>query len=192
MAVEPMTPQALQALEDLGAALRELQDVATSNEAPAAVAAAAARALTAVTEQLRPFAADLASEDSFRRYVQTSGSHTLNPVLEIQRQEHGFIEMSARFGPFFRNAFGYVNGGAIALLFDTAIAHVAFEDGRPSYTANLTIDYRSPAPVNTPLVVTVRRDSIDGRKHRISAELVAGDQAVARAQSLLIELPSGD
>ena len=113
-------------LEQLGKALRELQDLATATGAPAAVAAAA-QSIQDINEQLRPFAGELGTEQGFQHYVATSESHTLNPPLEILRRGEGFIEMSVRFGPFFRNAFGYVNGGAIAIMFDTAIAHVALK-----------------------------------------------------------------
>jgi len=173
-------------LEQLGNALRELQDLATATAAPAAVAAAAAQSIHDINEQLRPFAGELGTEHGFQHYVATSESHTLNPPLEILRRGEGFIEMSVRFGPFFRNAFGYVNGGAIAIMFDTAIAHVAFESAGRSFTANLNIDYRNPAPIDADLLVKVRLESSEGRKHVIVAELFNADVLVSEAHSLLI------
>ncbi|MDO9486278.1 MAG: PaaI family thioesterase [Actinomycetota bacterium] len=173
-------------LEQLGNALRELQDLATSTGAPAAVAAAAAASIQEINDQLRPFVGELGTEQSFVNYVATSESHTLNPPLQTLRKGEGFIEMSVRFGPFFRNAFGYVNGGAIALMFDTAIAHVAFASAGRSFTANLNIDYRNPAPIDVELLVKVRLESNEGRKFGIVAELFNGDVLVSEAHSLLI------
>lgn len=182
-----VSPETVSALEQFGNALRELQDIATATRAPDAVASAAVTSIHDITEQLRPFAAELGTEEDFQHYVATSGSHTLNPPLEIVGKGEGFIEMSVRFGPFFRNAFGYVNGGAIASMFDTAIAHVAYEYAGRSYTANLNIDYRNVAPIDVDLLVKVRLERTEGRKHVVVAELSHGDVLVAEAQSLLIQ-----
>ena len=179
--------QGIAALTELGEALRELQNVATASEAPAAQATAAAKAIRDIAEQLRPFAAELGTEQDFQHYVATSASHTLNPPLEILSQGDGFIEMSVRFGPFFRNAFGYVNGGAIASMFDTAIAHVAYAIAGRSFTANLSIDYRSPASIDADLRVKVRLESSEGRKFVVVAELFDGGTLAAQAHSLLIQ-----
>lgn len=184
---EQLLPESMSPLEHLGTALRELQDVATTTGAPEEVVAAAAQSIQAITEQLRPFVTEVGTEHDFEQYVRTSGSHTLNPPMEILRQGEGFIEMSVCFGRFYRNAFGYVNGGAIAIMFDTAIAHVAFAHAGRSYTANLNIDYRNLAPIDTVLLVKVRMESTEGRKHVIAAELFNGDVLVSEAHSLLIE-----
>lgn len=175
------------ALERFGIALRDFQDVATATGAPEVALVSATHSLHDITEQLRPFVAELGTDQDFERYVATSGSHTLNPALEVVRKGEGFIEMSVRFGPFFRNAFGYVNGGAIASMFDTAIAHVAFEYAGRSFTANLNVDYRNFAPLDVELLVKVRLESVEGRKHIVVAELFNGDVLVSEAHALLLQ-----
>ncbi len=176
------------ALDELGSALRSLQDAATASNAPTSVATQAAEAINGVTSLLSPYRGELGTEHDFEHYVATSSAHTLNPPLTILRRGEGFIEMSVRFGPFYRNAFGYVNGGAIAMMFDTAIAHVAFEYAGRSYTANLNIDYRNLAPIDVDLLVKVRLESTEGRKHIVVAELFNGDALVSEAHSLLIQV----
>ncbi|MDP2288915.1 MAG: PaaI family thioesterase [Actinomycetota bacterium] len=175
------------ALADLGSALRELQNVATASGAPADIATAAAESMKLITGLLQPYAAELGSEHDFEHYVATSGSHTLNPPMEILNRGEGSIEMSVNFGPFFRNAFGYVNGGAIASMFDTAIAHVAYAVAGRSFTANLSVDYRNPAPINTELLVKIGLESSEGRKFIVLAQLFNGDVLVSEAHSLLIQ-----
>jgi len=182
-----MAPETLSELEQFGDALRELQDVATATQAPDLALVAVANSIRDITKQLRPFAAELGTDQDFEHYVATSGSHTLNPALEIVRKGEGFIEMSVRFGSFFRNAFGYVNGGAIASMFDTAIAHVAFEYAGRSFTANLNVNYRNFAPLDVDLLVKVRLESAEGRKHIVVAELFNGDVLVSEASALLIQ-----
>jgi len=185
--VNEVSQESVSALGQFGIALRELQDVATATGAPDISLAAAINSLHDVTEQLRPFVAKLGTDQDFEHYVATSGSHTLNPPLEIVRRGEGFIEMSVCFGHFFRNAFGYVNGGAIASMFDTAIAHVAFEYAGRSFTANLNVDYRNFAPLDVELLVKVRLESVEGRKHIVIAELFNGDVLVSEAHALLLQ-----
>ncbi len=175
-------------LIQFGNVLRNLQDIATATGAPAGVLASTVNSIREITEQLRPFVAELGTDQDFEHYVATSGSHTLNPSLEIVSKGEGFIEMSTRFGPFFRNAFGYVNGGAIASMFDTAIAHVAFEYAGRSFTANLNVDFRNFAPLDVDLLVKVRLESVEGRKHIIVAELFNEDVLISEAHALLIQV----
>lgn len=181
-----------QSLQHLGKALRDLQDVATGTDAPDGVAESAAASIQAVTAQLQPFIGAVGTDRDFEQYVATSDAHSLHPPLDILRRGEGFIEMSVNFGRFYRNAFGYVNGGAIAMMFDTAIAHVAFASAGRAYTANLNVDYRSLAPIETDLLVKVRLESSEGRKHVVAAELFNGDVLVSEAHSLLIEARAQD
>lgn len=173
-------------LAGLGTALRRLQDAATTTSAPAEVVHEAAAAMEGITALLAPFAGELGTEHDFEHYVASSGAHTLNPELTLTRLDSGELEMSVRFGRYYRNAFGYVNGGAIALMFDTAIAHLAFPEHGRAYTASLSVAYRSLAPVETELRVALAVQSREGRKMTIAGALRHGDILVAEVRSLLI------
>jgi acyl-coenzyme A thioesterase PaaI-like protein len=86
-----------------------------------------------------------------------------------------------------------VHGGVLPLLFDQLFGMVVHAAGRPiSRTAFLHVDYRKVTPIDTPLTVQGRIDSVEGRKAFTSAELTDADGAVlAEARGLMVRLLAG-
>lgn len=94
------------------------------------------------------------------------------------------------FGAAYQGAPGCVHGGFVAALFDEALGMATIFSGQPGMTGWLKVSYRRPTPLETPLRLVARMDEHKGRKIMTSAELMAGDELVAEATSLLITIPS--
>jgi hypothetical protein len=60
---------------------------------------------------------------------------------------------------------GIVHGGFLALFLDCVVQHHNCDVGQAGKTTSLTLRYRRPAPLATPLAFTVDRSAGDGRIH---------------------------
>lgn len=70
---------------------------------------------------------------------------------------------------------GHVHGGAIATMIDAVTGtHAAFLSG-PVMTANLNINYRSPIPLGSTVLLTCSLDKKDGRKTFLSCQVTSTD-----------------
>ncbi|MFW5952376.1 MAG: PaaI family thioesterase [Gemmatimonadota bacterium] len=98
---------------------------------------------------------------------------------------------------------GYVYGGLIASLVDchaigTAAAAVMERAGKrpgsdpaPRYvTGSLRVDYLKPTPLGPELVLTARPEDVGERKVRVSVEVEAAGELVARGEVLAVRMPS--
>jgi acyl-CoA synthetase (AMP-forming)/AMP-acid ligase II/acyl-coenzyme A thioesterase PaaI-like protein len=91
-------------------------------------------------------------------------------------------------GPTFEGAPGFAHGGFLAAAFDQVFGWLAVLRGEPSLTASLTVHYRLPTPIETPLVIEARLERQQGRKAFVRAALRAGDQITAEAEGLFIRI----
>ncbi|KAJ8398516.1 hypothetical protein AAFF_G00427710 [Aldrovandia affinis] len=70
---------------------------------------------------------------------------------------------------------GYVHGGAIATMIDSVTGtHATYLSGL-IMTANLTINYRSPIPLGSVVLVHSSLDKVEGRKAFISCQVTSSD-----------------
>lgn len=176
------------ALAGMGKALRALQDAATATSAPMSVAAQAAQVIAEVASMLEPFAANAEPmRTDFPAYVRARAAHTLMPQMTVVARTAESVEFSVLFGIFYRNPFGQVHGGAIAMVFDTAIARLGLGGTKRFLTANLSVDYRGAAPIDVDLTVKIRLARIEGRKRFIEGELLNGEDLLAQVSALFIE-----
>jgi hypothetical protein len=88
---------------------------------------------------------------------------------------------------------GVAHGGWVAAVMDELLGQLAAEYAGAIVTANLSIDYRRPVPVDQPLLGRSRWLGQDGRKIHIAGELLlAANQAVlAQATALFITIDGG-
>ncbi|MEL6524874.1 MAG: PaaI family thioesterase [Chloroflexota bacterium] len=59
---------------------------------------------------------------------------------------------------------GILHGGAIATVLDEAMGAVAYENGKPGYTATMTYNYRSHIPLYETVAIRAWIEKIDGKK----------------------------
>ena len=81
-----------------------------------------------------------------------------------------------------------VHGGVIAETFDEMLGAANMVAGNPGMTGTLTIRYRKPTPLRTPLRIEARCLSRDGRKIKTWAGMYHGDLLTAEADGLFIEV----
>lgn len=81
-----------------------------------------------------------------------------------------------------------VHGGVIAETFDEMLGAANMVAGNPGMTGTLTIRYRKPTPLRTPLRIEARCIGRDGRKISTWAGIYHGDLLTAEADGLFIEV----
>jgi acyl-coenzyme A thioesterase PaaI-like protein len=81
-----------------------------------------------------------------------------------------------------------VHGGAIAMVFDEMLGAANIMAGSPGMTGTLTIRYRKPTPLRTPLRLEARFMGREGRKITTYGAIFHGDVLTAEAEGLFIEL----
>ncbi|MHB1089628.1 MAG: PaaI family thioesterase, partial [Ilumatobacteraceae bacterium] len=92
------------------------------------------------------------------------------------------------FGAAYEGPPGCVHGGFIAAAFDEVLGVAQSLSGNPGMTVNLSIDYRSPTPLDQPLVFRGRIKHVDGRKISTIGTLHHGDTLCAEASGLFISM----
>jgi uncharacterized protein (TIGR00369 family) len=83
---------------------------------------------------------------------------------------------------------GVAHGGWVAAVLDELLGQLAVEYSDRVVTANLSIDYRRPVPIDQPLIGRARWVSQEGRKIRTAGSicLAANDAVLAEASGLFI------
>jgi acyl-coenzyme A thioesterase PaaI-like protein len=83
---------------------------------------------------------------------------------------------------------GFAHGGALATALDDALGTVLVVIGMPGVTARLEVDYRRPALLGREFVVEAWLEREDGRKIHMAAELRDGDNVIAEARALFLQV----
>jgi len=83
---------------------------------------------------------------------------------------------------------GFAHGGAVATVLDDALGSVLIIVQRPAVTANLNIDFRSPAFLDRDLDVEAWCERIEGRKLHLTGRISDGDLTIAEGRALFIEV----
>ena len=80
-----------------------------------------------------------------------------------------------------------VHGGVIAALFDELLGSTCVVNGIGGYTGTLTIVYRTPTPLGTPLHMRGFYDRSERRKVFAKGTLHAGDTLCAQAEGIFVQ-----
>ena len=187
------------AVADLGDALRELVDAAVRTEVPEADLALVAGAvreqaarLRATSRQVHEIAAVDDPQRGERWYNPVYGPGSpLAPPLVVTESADGRVRGEATLGKAYEGPPGLVHGGFTASLLDHVLARSARSAGHPGLTAELTVRYRRPVPLATPLVVTAQLRSVEGRRAAATARLTAAadpDVVLAEGEAVLVAL----
>ena len=115
----------------------------------------------------------------------TGRSNPLAPPLKFVREsDHVWAELTFRSGH--EGAPGCVHGGWIAAAFDEVLGVTFTLAMKLAMTGRLTVRYRKPVPIDTPLRFEGRVARVSGRKVFAHAHLHAGDTLLAEAEGLFI------
>ncbi|MFI6868069.1 PaaI family thioesterase [Nocardia sp. NPDC050406] len=171
-------------------AMRTLQDLAVSVDAPDEVfgqALARARDLIDLLEPHR--APELASPAGRSTKLPGRGSLLMLPWQIVEAGPNG-IRSQGVFRRYHLGGNGAAHGGVLPLLFDDLFGALVHYAGRPiSRTAYLHVNYRKVTPLETPLTVVGTVDRVEGRKTFVSARLLdESETLLADCEGLMVQL----
>jgi acyl-coenzyme A thioesterase PaaI-like protein len=174
-------------------AMRRLQDLAVSAAPEDDVWDDAAKRTEDLVDLLDPHEAAEGVALAGRSPTMPGMGSVLMPPWMLTEFKPDGVAMKGHFSRFHVGGNYAVHGGVLPLLFDHVFGMVVHAAGHPiARTAFLHVDYRKVTPINTPLAIRGRVDSIDGRKIFVSAELTDGEGAVlAEAHGLMVQLLPG-
>ena len=87
-------------------------------------------------------------------------------------EERGCFVCRLRLGKRFTGPPGHCHGGIIATILDEAMGKVNRLRDVVAVTAQITVDYLKPVPLNRPLRVESREVSVRGRRHINMGEIL--------------------
>jgi len=113
-----------------------------------------------------------------------------NPVAPpvIVEAVDGELRGSAFFDYQYEGPPTCVHGGVIAMVFDEMLGAANIMAGSPAMTGTLTIRYRKPTPLRTPLRLEARCLGREGRKVRTYGAIFHRDLLTAEAEGIFIEV----
>ena len=175
-------------------AMRRLQDLAVSTDlGEDDIWAVAAERAEELVKLLSPFQAPEGVAPAGRAPSLPGMGSILMPPWMLTRFDADEVEMRGHFSRYYVGGNMAVHGGVVPLLFDWLCGMVVHAAGRPiSRTAFLKVDYRRVTPIDTPLIVRGRVESVAGRKAFIAGALVDEDENVlAEVHALMVRLLPG-
>jgi acyl-coenzyme A thioesterase PaaI-like protein len=175
------------------AAVRALQDHARAVDAPDEVISEAAELVEKVSSLLAPYDTDEWSSPSGRRMDLPNRGSVLPVPAQLARDDDGRVRGWARFGRYHLGRNGAAHGGAISLLFDSALGltSAVVTNIRNQRTAYLHVNYRAIVPIEKKLRVDAGVSRIDGRKIFVEAKLFDGQKLLTEAEALFLLLKPG-
>lgn len=114
-------------------------------------------------------------------------ANPLSPPLRV-RFEPDRVIGTVTFGVAYEGPPGCVHGGYVAAAFDEILGGAQCLSGTAGMTANLSVDYRRPTPLETELTLVGQLESVDGRKIRVSGSCSADGEVTAEARGLFISM----
>jgi acyl-coenzyme A thioesterase PaaI-like protein len=187
------------AVGSLGAALRGLVDAAVRTEVPLEGLAAVEAEVRALAARLRAGQRELAEiaavddpEVGERWYNPVYGPGSpLAPPLVLTESVDGRVAGEVTLGKAYEGPPGLAHGGFTAALLDHVLARAARSAGHGGLTATLTVRYRRPVPLGTPLVVRAELGTTEGRRATASARLTTAadpETVLAEGEAVLVAL----
>jgi len=114
-------------------------------------------------------------------------ANPLAPPIEISVEDDKVVGR-VTFGAAYEGPPGCVHGGYLAATFDEVLGGAQSLGGRPGMTGTLTVRYRSPTPLHTPLRFEGELERVDGRKNFTVGRCYAGDLVTAEAEGIFISV----
>ena len=171
------------------------QSVATAAEQLAAIAdTLAAGAVQPSAARRQPDSAGH-PQDFFSSSPMVGYANPISPPVDVwaevgengQREIHG----RATFDYPYEGPPTCVHGGVIAELFDELLGSANIIAERPAMTGTLTVRYRKPTPLLTPLDVVARHTGSEGRKIFTWGGIYHEGELTAEADGIFIEVGPG-
>lgn len=192
-ALDPVSEEAEAAV---AAARRLITALLHAEQAPAGEMAEMTAQLSAMADRLEASVPPVADrertwatrtrEDAALRNPVNGRQNALAPGLRIRGMPDGSVAGEVTLGLAYEGPPGCVHGGVSALLLDHLFGAANYWAGAVGPTAELTLKYERPTPLFTPLTLSARQESADGRKLRATGTISAGGKVCVRAEGLFI------
>jgi acyl-coenzyme A thioesterase PaaI-like protein len=104
--------------------------------------------------------------------------------------EFGSVIGTAVFTEPYEGPPGHVHGGFLAAAFDEVLGMAQSLTGRPGMTGRLSISYRAPTPLHTPIVFRGWVDRVEGRKIFTKGTSHNGDTLCSESEGLFLSMPA--
>jgi acyl-coenzyme A thioesterase PaaI-like protein len=114
-------------------------------------------------------------------------ANPIAPPVRIEVGDDGLVG-TAFFDYQYEGPPTCVHGGVLAMVFDELLGATNIAAGCPGMTGTLTIRYRKPTPLRTPLRLESRCVSRQGRKISTWGGIFHEDVLLAEAEGIFIEL----
>jgi acyl-coenzyme A thioesterase PaaI-like protein len=174
-------------------AMRRLQDLAVSANPSEDDWETAADRVEELVELLAPSEMPEGVAPAGRTHKLPGLGSLLMPPWMLTRYQPDGVEMRGYFSRYHVGGNSAVHGGVLPMLFDWLFGMIVRAADRPiSRTAYLHVDYRKVTPINQPLVIRGRMDSVEGRKAFVSGQLTDDDGALlAEGHGMMVRLLPG-
>jgi hypothetical protein len=108
------------------------------------------------------------------------------PIRCFSEGRHAIGEVV--FGSPYEGPPGCVHGGYVAAAFDEVLGYAQALTGQPGMTGTLTVKYRKPTPLHTPLRFDCWVERISGRKNYARGTLQAGELLCADSEAIFVSV----
>lgn len=117
----------------------------------------------------------------------TGRFNPMAPPVEL-RSEGKVLIGEVTLGKIYEGPPGCVHGSWVTAIYDQLLAFAGVVNGTAGPTANLTVDFLKPTPLNKPLRFLAQVDSADERKIFISGHCFCEDVMITKCEGLFIQM----
>ncbi|MFA5883003.1 MAG: PaaI family thioesterase [Acidimicrobiia bacterium] len=193
----PDAPDEIVAGRRAADAARRIVAGLTATRADAATLAEVAAGLEAIAEVLDPHTPTTrfpetglhggvqADSQVWESHPFIGPGHPLAPPLRIVREGDRAVG-TATFGHVYEGPPGCLHGGIVAAMFDMVLGAAASFAQRPTLTGTLTVKYRRPTPLMTPIRYVGWIDRLEERKTITKGEAWSGDDLLAEGEAIFV------
>jgi len=181
-------------IDDTAAQLRRIVDTLSRTDPSGSQLPSATDRLRLIADELDHYAESLPDrlygmwegEGIVRHDPVTGPENALAPPLVMEVTDDGWVHGELVLGLPYQGPPATVHGGICAALLDAALAVANRRAGHTGMTARLTVEYKRPTPLFTPITVRAKQISTSGRKRYTVGEIIVHGFVTVRADGLFI------
>lgn len=179
----------------LGDAVRRLMDATVLTDCDDGVLTAAAADIDAVRDRLlaitrptMPWPDEVAMRRGERLFSPVIGAaNPLAPPVVVRVLEDRSVIAETTMRQIHEGPPGALHGGWVATLLDHVLGQANAAADVSGMTVELTVEYRRRTPLDVPLTIRARTDSVDGRRVSASGEIEAEGVVTAKARGSFLQ-----
>jgi uncharacterized protein (TIGR00369 family) len=120
--------------------------------------------------------------------VLCGADHPQGLRLAFHTHADGHVEAEFPCDRLYQGYTGYLHGGVISALLDSAMTNCLFAHGRVAMTGELNVRFLKPVIENRPVVVSARLAESHAPLFKMSGEVLQNGKTVARATAKFMEV----